>query len=190
VLRALRFPLEALALSLALFLVWGPAAAGSYGNLLEIGLRLTSTGYEYVLQEEWLRRNSLFLIPLLSLVLVTPKINWLRKTAAIAIGVLLLAGLDTLRIGMEIGATGPSALYAVYHSGKIVIPLLVWLLAALPVLEAGWQEPAADQGLTLCPLCGVGQEEILQHLREAHDSKCLRYKKVRKFLARHPQSAP
>lgn len=150
-LRALRFPLEALALSVGLFLLWGPAVAGFYGKLLAIGLRLTSPGYEYVLQEAWLRHNSLFLIPLLALVLATPKTTWLRKAAAIGVGLLLLAGLDSVRIGMEIGDTGPSALYAVYHSGKILIPLLVWLLSALPALEAGWQEPTAEKRLASCP---------------------------------------
>ena len=185
-----KFLVKTVCISLGLFALWGPASK-IYGGLLALGLKLFNPMYAYIMKEAWLYKNSLFLIPLISLALATPNVKIIRKLAIMGIGLLLLISIDSVRIRFEIGDSGPSALYAVYHTLKLLLPFILWLVMLSPDFFSIFdrQEFEDDMYSIACPLCGVQQHNIMEHIHDVHGNRSLRFKKVRKFIAKYPHLA-
>lgn len=182
------FLLKALGSSLVLFVVWMPLSK-FYGLLFDIGLRSISPSCQYFMKQEWLYRNSMYLIPLISLVLATPRVVKFKKTVIIMFGIFLIIVLDSIRVRFEIGFTGPSTVYAVYHTLKLLLPLTLWVLMCLPDLGRILDEQIETTRIPLftCPICGADHGDILEHIKEIHGQRSLRFKKVRKFLAKNQE---
>lgn len=182
------FLFKTLGYSLALFVFWKPIAK-LYGILFDIGLNSINPAFLYIMKEEWLYKNSMYLIPLFSLVLATPKIEKMKKIMVLLAGVFLIIVLDAVRVRFEIGNTGPSTAYAVYHTFKLLLPLALWSLACLPGL-AGIMDGQAEESKVeshACPVCGTEHGDIVAHIKEVHGQKSLRIKKVRRFIAENQE---
>ena len=178
------FLLKTLGYSLA-FVIWMPLSK-YYGLLFDIGLRSINPSFQYIMKQEWLYKNSMYLIPLMSLVLATPRIAKLKKTVIIVSGIFLIIVLDSTRVRFEIGDTGPSTIYAIYHTFKLLLPLALWVVMCLPGLEGalGGQAEEPKTGVYACPVCGAEHSDIVAHIKEVHGQKSLRIKKVRRFIAK------
>ncbi len=182
------FLFKTLGYSLALFIFWKPVTK-LYGILFDIGLNSINPAFLYVMKEEWLYKNSMYLIPLISLVLATPKVEKVKKSMILLAGVFLIIVLDAVRVRLEIRNTGPSTAYAVYHTFKLLLPLALWSLTCLPglagplVLQA---EESKSENHT-CPVCGREHGNIVAHIKEVHGQKSLRIKKVRRFIAENQE---
>lgn len=182
------FLLKTLGYSLALFVVWMPLSR-YYGHLFDIGLQIINPAFHYIMKEEWLYKNSMYLIPLLSLVFATPRVVKIKKIMVILAGIFLIIVLDSVRIRFEIGDTGPSTVYAAYHTLKLLLPLGLWVVMCLPDLGSVLDEQieTARMPSFICPICGVEHDDMLGHINEIHGQKSLRFKKVRKFIAKNQE---
>lgn len=178
--------LKLFGLSLLLFLIWRPVSY-LYGVLLRAFL-LDRHGFDVaIVNGTWPYVASLFLIPLISLACVTPGLTFRRRSMAVVTGLLISLLLDVVKIRHGIGENGqyPMA-YSVYHSLKWMMPLLVWVLVSHRQLAAfSRPEPPPNGEKYSCPLCGDWTEYPVEHISICHGTRSLRYKKVRKFLARN-----
>ena len=178
------FLLKTLGSSLLLFVVWMPLSK-YYGLLFDVGLRSISPSCQYFMKQEWLYKNSMYLIPLISLVFATPRVAKIKKTMILLAGIFLIIVLDSFRVRFEIGFTGPSTVYAVYHTFKLLLPLALWVVMCLPNLGSILDEQieTVKTPSFTCPICGVEHSDILGHIKEIHGQRSLRFKKVRQFIA-------
>lgn len=182
------FLLKTLGYSLGLFVLWPPLSR-IYGAVLDSVLRAFYPAHRTLI-EKWPYTASLFLIPLISLVLSTPKTVKKKKAVIIGAGILISFFLDFIKIRFGLGDNGNLLIgYSVYHSMKWMMPLLVWIVLCYDRVGDifSLQKEGVQVNRYACPLCEEEHVNIIEHIKEIHGKKCLKIKKVRRFIAQRPE---
>jgi hypothetical protein len=130
----LLFLTKVLLCSIGLFIIWHPVLQG-YAAVLKRLMAFITSSYE--LSEEGdllIYRMSLYMIPFLSLMVITPKISLMKRAVIIGIGIIVFLVLDIIFIQYVIlveGATESSqnAADVLFQSLKLMLPLLLWIIA-------------------------------------------------------------
>jgi hypothetical protein len=130
----LLFLAKVLLCSIGFFILWHPVSQGYTVILKRLVALVTST---YELSEEGdllIYRMSLYMIPFLSLMVITPKIPLMKRAVIIGIGIVVFLVLDIIFIQYVIlaeGATESSqnAADVLFQSLKLMLPLLLWIIA-------------------------------------------------------------
>jgi hypothetical protein len=101
-------------------------------------------------------RMSLYMIPFLSLMVITPNIAPMRRAAIIGIGIIVCLVLDITYINYLIRAEGATestqnAVDVLFQSLKLLLPLMLWIIAnpAFFKLQAATPGPAASASITM-----------------------------------------
>lgn len=131
----LLFPVKVLLCSAGLFILWHPVSQG-YTVILKSLVRLITSTYE--LSEEGdlvIYRMSLYMIPFLSLMVMTPDIPPVRRATIIGIGIAVCLALDVTYIHYLIQAEGApessqNAADVLFQSLKLLLPLMLWIIAS------------------------------------------------------------
>lgn len=182
------FLLKTLGFSLVLFICWSPLSK-MYGTILDGILQAFHPGHR-TLVEKWPYTASLFLIPLFSLVLATPRIKKTRRAAIIGVGIIISLFMDFVKIRFSFGDNGQLLIaYSVYHSMKWMLPLLIWIVACHDRLGDIFspEREGEQKECYVCPLCEEEHANIIKHIDEMHGSKSFKIKKVKRFIAQRPE---
>lgn len=183
----LLFLAKVLVYSLGLFALWHPISQ-VYVFILKQLYPLP------VGAEEFLYRNSIYVIPFISLILATPKIPIMRKTGIIVIGMIVVLLIDFFPIQYVFYPEGESSVYVkylgvIYLSFRWLLPLLLWIVPCYPYLGNLLNPRSGESSVTFyhCPICEAEHVNIITHIREVHGEKSFKIKNVKRFIAENPQ---
>ncbi len=123
------------AFSLGLFLLWDFVSA-AYISVLSFVLHyLNSYNNPSAEWHEYLYKRTLYLIPFASLVCATPKMTFKRKTAIIAIGIIIFILMDLLFLQyvLYMEREGNEDLSdVIFQSIEWIMSFLLWLIPGYP----------------------------------------------------------
>jgi hypothetical protein len=131
----LLFLVRVLLCSLGLFVIWHPISQG-YLFLLKRIVALVNLSYALVDNGDLIfSKMSLYMIPFLSVIIITPHMPMLRRAWITGIGVLGAFGLDIIFIQYVISIKKPAniesqAIDVLFQCLKLVLPLLLWMIAS------------------------------------------------------------
>jgi len=190
----LLFLAKVLGYSLGLFVLWNPISQAYIFILNELSVYLNPLRPMPTGSGEVLYKNSIYMIPFISLILATPKIPIVRRTGIIVIGMLVVLLIDFFSIQYVFYPEGKSSVYVkylgfIYQSLKWLLPLLLWILPCYPYLGnlLNPQTEEASVPYYHCPICEAEHANIIKHIREVHGEKSFKIKKVKRFIAENPQ---
>ncbi len=130
----LLFLVKVLLCTAGLFIIWHPVAQ-VYTVVLKRLLALLTASYELSDEGDLLiYKMSLYMIPFLSLMVITPQIPLLRRAGMTLLGMVLFLVLDLVFIQYVILAEGAadstqSSADVLFQSLKLLLPLLLWILS-------------------------------------------------------------
>lgn len=130
----LLFLAKVLICSIGLFVIWHPVSKG-YTNILKRLVAFFTSTHE--LSEEGdllIYRMSLYMIPFLSLMFITPKVPLMKRTSIIIFGIIIYLILDIIYIQYMIHAewateSAQNSVDVLFQSLKLLLPLLLWIVA-------------------------------------------------------------
>jgi hypothetical protein len=131
----LLFLAKVLLCSTGLFLIWHPVSQG-YLIILKRLVSLTASSYELSEKGDLLiYQMSLYMIPLLALMIITPNVPLMKRAGIAGIGIIVFLVLDITYIQYLIQAEGAAessqnAVDVLFHSLKLLLPLLLWIIAS------------------------------------------------------------
>lgn len=133
--------------SLGLFVIWHPISQ-AYISVLKRIVALLTTTYELSAEGDLLiYKMSLYMIPFLSLMVITPKIPIAKRAAVMGIGILVSLVIDIIFIQYTIQSDGATnadqnTVDVLVQSLKLLLPLLLWLLVSPSVFNPQIDEEA------------------------------------------------
>lgn len=135
----LLFLAKVLLCSIGLFVIWNPISQGYIAVLKRI-MALFTTAYELSTEGDLLiYKMSLYMIPFISLMVITPKIPLVKRAAVIGIGIVVSLVIDIVFIQYAIHADGATSdqntVDVLVQSLKLLLPLLLWIIVSPSVFN-------------------------------------------------------
>jgi len=177
-----RFLLKASIVATGLFAVWAPSShlysvIRSYALSFISGLLLGEISVDGTIAE--LPFNQTFaIIPFIALMAATPEMQVAKKLSFIFAGIMIFLGLDLVLRPL---VSNTDMLASVVQNIYYLLPFMLWVIFSYSQTSFLWMPNHLRfrSEMHSCPICGVAQDGLIDHVREVHGEKALADMKVR-----------
>lgn len=161
--------------------------------LASISLPLFQPGVQFQLTGGSFFNIDIGFLPLLALVLATPKIE-IKKAFLIllsGLAIFLLIDLVIIWLGIPLKTSGSpldntTATYTVYRTIILILPLVIWLTSTHNQLkEIFLPKEKLPESARVCPICKKEKTGLVDHIKTVHGHKALKKPRVQRYLKKN-----